>query len=105
MPVLDEQQPQLTSTAIAGGLVSSLRDPLKSSALLRDLNSLLTPSGLAMVHRELNAEDLAGRLSIPLSIARKIMNVHGDIQAGRYWRMTESRYAECVKKGRFKTHL
>lgn len=93
----------ITPTAIASGLVSGIRDPLQSSELIRDLNKLLEPSGLFVGHRLLNANDLAVRLSVPVSVAKKCLNNHGDIQVGRKWRMTEARFAECVRGKRFKT--
>jgi hypothetical protein len=89
------------TVTIASGLVGALSDPLRGSDLIRDLNGLLGPSGLMIAHKLLNADDLAYRLQISGPHAKVLLNKHADVQCGRYWRMTEQRYSECVRKGRF----
>jgi hypothetical protein len=105
MPPVDSIETATTdldTATIAGGLVSHLRDPLKGSELIRDLNKILAPSGLCLGHRLLNAEDLALRLSVTKTEAKDFLNTHGDVQCGRWWRMSEARFNECVRNGRFR---
>lgn len=108
MPVIDikTEQPEPTPTALAAGLVRAIYNPKTGAQLIREMNSLLAVADLIIVHRLLNAEDIAARLSISKHLAKKILDTEGDVQIGnKAWRMTQQAFTRCVEKHRLRTSL
>lgn len=80
-------------------------NPSQLTEWVNKTSDALSPIGLVMVHKLLDARDIQRRLQVPLHTAKQILNAHGDIKVSRYWRMSEERYRECLKNRNFKTRV
>lgn len=108
MPVIESNQvpiygevtfdvPPERAVASLAGLVGSERWP----QMLDLLRALLAKDGKIVVNRLLTEADIRDRLQISLASAKRILDRHGDVQAGRFWRMTETKFQECVRNRKF----
>lgn len=98
---IETAAPEITDTQLAVGFVTAASNPLRSEQFVRAMNALMSDSGLWLGHRLMTEVDLSRRLSVSLSHAKRIMNNHGDVQCGRKWRMSEQRFNDRVRAGKF----
>lgn len=108
MPVIDQfatsEPPPVVTPEAAAASIASLVGSDRWPAFLDLMQTILRPHGKAIVNRLLTERDLQERLQISLASAKRILEHNADVQAGRYWRMTETRFQECIRNRRFRTN-